>query len=326
MRVLILGGTVFLGRWVADEALRRGHEVTLLHRGLHGAKLFPEAERLIADRTQDLDVLRGRRWDAAIDTSGYAACDVAASSAALAAGGLEHLTYVSTCNVYPSWPERPVSEESPVWEVDDGEYGPAKAACERAAEAALPGRVAVLRAGLLVGPHDNVFRLPWWVARVARGGELLAPGAPDRSMQLVDARDLAAWMLDLAEDRRTGTFNATAPVGSTTFGAVLDAARTASASDAETRWVEDAALEQAGVEPWSELPLWMPPRFAGTWAVDATRAQAAGLRCRPITETIADVWEWLAGGGAQRLPDWQPDHRVGGLDPERERVLLRALR
>ncbi|HEU4657299.1 MAG TPA: NAD-dependent epimerase/dehydratase family protein [Capillimicrobium sp.] len=326
MRILILGGTVFLGRWTAAEALRRGHDVTLLHRGRHGRDLFPEAEHLIADRTGDLSVLRGRSWDAAIDTSGYAARDVAASSEALAAGGLEHLTFVSTCNAYPDWPERPVDEDSPVWDVDDGEYGPAKAACERAARAALDDRVAVVRAGLIVGPHDNVFRLPWWVARVARGGEMLAPGTPERSLQLIDARDLAAFMVDLAERRQPGTFNGTAPIGSTTFGAVLDAARAASGSDAEPRWVDDVALEEAGVEPWTELPLWIPPRFAGTWAVGTDRAQAAGLRHRPIEETVADVWAWLADGGAERLPDWQVEHRARGLDPARERELLAQLR
>jgi 2'-hydroxyisoflavone reductase len=325
MRILILGGTVFLGRWAAAEALRRGHEVTLLHRGRHGRQLFPEAEHLLADRTGDLAVLRGRSWDAAIDTSGYAPRDVAASTAALAAGGLEHLSFVSSCNAYPDWPDRPVDEDSRVWEADDDpDYGPAKVACERAARAALPGRVAVLRAGLIVGPEDTVFRLPWWVARVARGGAVVAPGAPERALQLVDARDLAAWMLDLAERRQAGTFNATAPIGSTTFGAVLDAARAASGSDAELRWIDDAVLEAAGVAPWDELPLWMPPRHAGTWAVGTERAQAAGLRCRPAEETVADVWAWLADGGAERLPDWNAESRPKGLAPEREREILRA--
>lgn len=325
MRILILGGTVFLGRWAADAALRAGHEVTLLHRGHHGADLFPEAQHLIADRTRDLGVLRGRRWDAAIDTSGYAAADVAASSAALAAAGVEHLSFVSTCSVYRDWPERPVTEDCPVREDDDGEYGPAKAACERAAEAALPGRVAALRAGLIVGPHDNVFRLPWWVRRIARGGEVLAPGTPDRSLQLVDARDLGAWMVRLAEAGIAGTFNATAPIGSTTFGEVLDTAIAATGSDATPRWIADEALLEAGVEPWTELPLWAPPNLAGTWQVDTSRARAAGLRCRPVAETVADVWAWLADGGAERLPDWMPEHRARGLDPERERALLDEL-
>src|SRR3954454_11160406 len=175
MRLLILGGTVFLGRHVAAEGLARGHEVTVFHRGRHGNELFAgEAEHLIGDRGSDLSALEGRSWAAAVDTSGYRPDDVAASSALLADAGVEHLAFVSTCNVYPGWPAEPVSEDSPVWTEGD-DYGPNKAASERAAEAALPGRVAALRAGLLVVPHDNVFRLPWWVRRVARGCEVPAP-------------------------------------------------------------------------------------------------------------------------------------------------------
>jgi 2'-hydroxyisoflavone reductase len=325
MRVVILGGTVFLGRWLAAEALARGHDVTLLHRGRHGRELFPDAEHLLADRGGDLAVLRGRSWDVALDTSGYVPEDVARSSALLAEAGVEHLGFVSSANAYPAWPDRPVDEDSPVWETEDDDYGPAKARCERAAQAALPGRVAVVRAGLLVGPHDPIFRLPWWVARIARGGDVLAPGTPDRGLQLVDARDLARWMLDLAERREAGVFNGAAPIGQTTFGAVLDAARAASGSDARLRWVDDAALEQAGVEAWTELPLWLPPSHAGTWRVGTTRAEAAGLRCRPIEDTVADVCAWLREGGAERLPDWQVENRAPGLDPEREQALLAQL-
>src|SRR3954471_15332008 len=216
MRLLILGGTIFLGRHAAAEAIARGHDVTVFHRGRHGVDLFPEAEHVLGDRGGDLEALRGHRWDAAVDTSGYEPADVAASSRLLAEAGVEHLAFVSTCNVYPDWPAQPVSEESRIW--SEGEdYGPKKAACERAAEAALPGRVAALRAGLLCGPHDNVFRLPWWVRRIARGGRVPAPGEPDRLVQLVDARDLAAFMLGLADERAAGAFNGTAPANQQTM-------------------------------------------------------------------------------------------------------------
>src|SRR3954453_1835967 len=235
MPLLILGGTIFLGRHVAAEALARGHEVTLFHRGRHGNDLFREAEHLHGDRGGDLSALEGRHFDAAVDTSGYQPADVAASSALLTAAGVEHLSFVSTCNVYPDWPGEPVSEDSPVWTEGD-DYGPNKAACERAAEAALPGRVAALRAGLLCGPHDNVFRLPWWVQRIARGGDVLAPGDPERTVQLIDARDLAAWMLDLGEQRVGGAFCATAPAGVTTFREVLEATIEATGSDARLVW------------------------------------------------------------------------------------------
>src|SRR3954449_3783436 len=203
MRMLMLGGTIFLGRYVAAEALRRGHQVTLFHRGRHGNDLFPEAEHVHGDRSGDLSALEGRRFDAAVDTSGYRPADVAASSALLAAAGVEHLSLVSTCNVSPVWRDEPVSEDSPVWTEGD-DYGPNKAACERAAEAALPGRVAALRAGLLCGPHDNVFRLPWWVRRIVAGGDVLAPGDPQQAVQLIDARVLASWALALAEQGVAG--------------------------------------------------------------------------------------------------------------------------
>src|SRR3954452_3823239 len=166
MRILVLGGTVFLGRHVAAEALARGHELTLFTRGMHGPGRFPEAEHVHGDRSTELSPLRGRDWDAVIDTSGYRPADGAASRRA-PADGPGHLVFVSSCNVYPVWPAEPVDEDTPVWESEDDDYGPNKAACERAAEAAMAGRVAAVRAGLIVGPHDAVFRLPWWVRRIA---------------------------------------------------------------------------------------------------------------------------------------------------------------
>src|SRR4051794_25023033 len=262
MRLLILGGTMFLGRAVAAEALARGHDVTLFHRGRHGADLFPEAEHLIGDRAGDLGALEGRRWDAAVDTSGYHPAHVAASSARLAAAGVEQLAFVSTCNVYPAWPAEPVSEDSPVWTEGD-DYGPNKAASERAAEAALPGRVAALRAGLLCGPHDNVFRLPWWVQRIARGGEVLAPGDPDRHVQLIDARDLARWIVDLGERRQPGVFNATAPAGRTTMREVLEAAVDATGSDARLTWGAGDGLAPAGAGAGGGGPRGLPGAGGG---------------------------------------------------------------
>ena len=309
MRILLLGGTVFLGRHVAAEALARGHALTLYTRGLHGADLFPEAEHVRGDRA-DVAPLRGRPWDAAIDTSGYQPAQVE-QSAALDVG---HYVFVSSVNAYPAWPDEPVDEDSPVHESGD-DYGALKVACERAGEAALPERFATVRAGLLCGPYDNIFRLPWWVRRIGRGGTVPAPGDPDRELQLIDARDLAAFLVDLAEQRVAGTFNGTAPIGQTTFREVLEAA-----GDAELRWIPDAALLAANVEPWTELPLWLPAE--GTWPVGTDRAQAAGLRCRPIADTVADVAAWLRAGGEAALPDWHAELRPPALTPEREAELL----
>jgi 2'-hydroxyisoflavone reductase len=316
MRLLILGGTVFLGRHVASEALARGHEVTLFHRGRHGADLFPEAEHVLGDRSGDLAPLRDRSWDAAVDTSGYEPEDVARSSAL----DVGHLIFVSTCNVYPDWPASPVDEDSPVWTEGD-DYGANKAECERAADAAMPGRVAHLRAGLLCGPHDHIFRLPWWIKRIAAGGDVLAPGDPARTVQLIDARDLANWMLDLAEDRVAGTFNATSPPGRTTMSAVLDAAVEATGSDARLHWLPDEAI--TGIEPWMDVPLWIPAaEHPGTWAIATDRAQRAGLRCRPIAETVAETWAWLRAGGEDELDEFGAEARARGLSPAEETRLL----
>jgi 2'-hydroxyisoflavone reductase len=320
MRLLVLGGTVFLGRHVTAEALRRDHEVTLFHRGVHGKELFAEGEHVLCDRAGDLAALRGRSWDIAIDTSGYEPADVARSSAL----DIGHLVFVSSCNVYPAWPAEPVDEDSPVWTEGD-DYGPKKAACERAADAALGGRVVHVRAGLLCGPHDNIFRVPWWVRRIAAGGDVVAPGDPDRTVQLLDARDLASWMLDLAERGVAGALNGTAPPGRTTMGEALSAAVQATSSSARLHWIADDVLEAHGVEPWDELPLWMPEATgAGTWAIATDRAQTAGLRCRATADTIADVAAWLRDGGEEALPGWRAALRPRGLTAERERELLAA--
>jgi 2'-hydroxyisoflavone reductase len=312
MRILILGGTIFLGRHVAAEALARGHELTLYTRGLHGAGLFPEAEHVRGDRA-DVTPLRGGSWDAIVDTSGYDSAHVAAS-ARLDAG---HYVFVSSCNVYPDWPDKPVDEDSPTW-LEGDDYGQQKAASEREGEAAMPGRFATVRAGLIVGPHDNVYRLPWWVERIARGGDVPAPAS--RGLQLVDARDLASFLLDLAEGGVAGAFNGTAPIGQTTFAEIFELARAATGSDARPRWLGDEPLEQAGVEPWTELPLWLPERYEGTWRIGTDRAQAAGLRTRPVQETIADVAAWLRN--RPQLPDWRTEHRPAPMSPEREAELL----
>ena len=314
LRILVLGGTVFLGRHVVDAALARGHEVTIYTRGQHGSA--PDGvEHVIGDRA-DVTPLTGRSWDAAIDTSGYDPQQVEASTAL----DIGHYVFVSSCNAYPDWPDKPIDEGSATWTEGDG-YGPDKAASERFV---LPDG-AVVRAGLIVGPHDNVFRLPWWVRRIAEGGDVPAPGEPDRPLQIIDARDLADWMVRLAEERTSGAFNGTAPVGQTTMGELLQAAIEATGSAARLRWIPEDKLEEAEIEPWMELPLWLPARHLGTWDVGTERAQAAGLRTRPVAETVADTWKWLQAGGEAELDDWRAEHRPAGLSAEREAALFRLL-
>src|SRR3954453_23859273 len=256
LRILVLGGPVFLGRHIADAARARGHEVTIYSRGRHGRA--PEGvEHVIGDRA-DVTPLKARTWDAAIDTSGYEPHQLEAST------GLDvgHYVFVSTCNVYPDWPEKPVDEDSPTWEAGDG-YGELKAACERVGFAR--GRFATVRAGLLVGPHDNIFRLPWWVRRITDGGRVPAPGDPERELQIIDARDLASFLVHLAEERIEGAFNGTAPIGQTTFGGRL--------GEADFVWIPYEKLEAAAVEPWVEPPLWLPARYEGTWRIGTGKAQ-----------------------------------------------------
>jgi 2'-hydroxyisoflavone reductase len=320
VRLLVLGGTVFLGRAVVEAALARGHEVTLFNRGRQNPELFPGVERLRGDRDRDLSALSGRTWDAVVDPSGFTAEQVRAT-AELLAEAVDRYTFVSTIAVYPRFPERGMDETAPLHE-GSGSYGADKARAEEAAEAAMPGRVLHVRAGLLVGPHDPTDRFTYWPRRVAAGGDVLAPGRPERPVQFVDARDVAEWIVSAAEGRLAGPFNVTGPAEPLTMAELVEACRRVSGSDARFVWVDDSALLAAKVEPWSELPLWWPetePDARGFLSIDVSRALAAGLAFRPLDETIRDTLAWDRGGGAQ--PTERPI-RVTPLAREREAELL----
>jgi 2'-hydroxyisoflavone reductase len=326
MKVLILGGTVFLGRHVAEAAVARGHTVTLFNRGRRNPDLFPELERLVGERPDDLEALRGRSWEAAIDTSGYTPRAVGAS-AGLLAGAVEHYTFVSTILVYAD-PVAAGTDESGALavltpeqagtETVTGEtYGALKVLAEQAAEAAMPGRVLTVRAGLIVGPYDPTDRFTYWPARVARGGEVLAPGRPEGPAQFIDVRDLAAWMLDMAEARQTGVFNATGPARSLTFGELLETCRAATGSEADFVWVDEDTLLAQHVAPFTELPVWLPAEAEGIERINNGKAVAAGLTFRPLAETVRDTLAW------DRLRPAEAK-RANGLSAEREAEILRA--
>src|SRR5918997_2909258 len=266
MRVLVLGGTVFVGRHIVAEALARGHDVTLFNRGRTHPELFEGVEELRGDRERgDLAALAGRSWDAVVDTSGYVP-RVVRASAELLAGSAAQYTFVSTGSVYADFSRPGIGEGSPVATVDDEttedvgqHYGALKALCERAAEAALPGRVLSVRAGIIVGPHDPTGRFTYWVHRVARGGEVLAPEPRDQRVQVIDARDLAAWILDAAERGLAGVFNAAGPATPLTMETLLEEIRASSGSDSRLVWVGEDALLADGMEPARDLPLWVAP-------------------------------------------------------------------
>lgn len=326
MRVLILGGTHFLGRHLAEAALAQGHHVTLFNRGRQSEGLFPDAEHLRGDRDGDLSALQGRSWDVAIDTSGYVP-RVVRASAQLLADAVEHYTFVSSISVYAGWPAVSRIDESSavgtladpaVEEVDGETYGPLKALCEQAVESSLPGRALIVRPGLIVGPYDPTDRFSYWPWRVARGGEVLAPGRPERLAQVIDARDLAEWILRMAAERVTGTYNATGPDYPLTMARLLTESQRVSGSDATFTWISDSFLKEQQVGEWVELPLWVPEdEGAGVGDVNCGRALAAGLTSRPLAETIRATLDWLATRPADY--SWK-----AGLTPEREAEVLTA--
>jgi 2'-hydroxyisoflavone reductase len=329
MNLLILGGTVFLGRHLVDVAYMRGHSVTLFNRGQHNPDLFPDVERLRGNRDGDLDALRGRKWDAVIDTCGYVS-RVVRASAELLADAVGHYTFISSLSVYADTRKAGIDENDPVGTLKDesveditGEtYGPLKALCEQAAEHAMPGRVLNVRPGLIVGPHDPTDRFTYWPVRVARGGDVLAPGRAERRVAFIDGRDLAEWIIRAIDLRLTGVYNADGPDYVLSMGQLLDASRQVSGSDANFVWVDEKFLIDAGAAPWSEVPLWIPesdPDAAGFFAFSIDKALAAGLTFRSLEETIRDTLAWNAARPADR--EWR-----AGLKPEREAELLKRWR
>ncbi len=334
MRTLVLGGTKFLGRAVVDEALDRGHEVTLFNRGETNPDLYPEVEKLRGDRRGDLSALEGREWDAVVDTSGYLP-QVVRASAELLADSVGHYTFVSSCSVYADFSEPAREDETQLIRLDDtsdeslegDRYGGFKALCEQAVADVYPGRSARIRAGLIVGPHDPTGRFTYWPKRVARGGEVLAPGRKGRQVQFIDVRDLGAWLLDLGERGDAGAFNATGPFPPVTMGELLETARAVSGSNASFTWVDEPFLLEEDVGEWMELPLWIAETGDPAWRrfleVDVSRAVETGLKTRPMADTIRDTLEWALKTGDPGAP-LASGLELGeaGLQPEREAELL----
>ncbi|WP_280505063.1 NAD-dependent epimerase/dehydratase family protein [Nocardia farcinica] len=331
MRLLILGGSWFLGRTIAEQAIADGHDVTTFRRGRTGSDVVG-VNTIRGDRTDPASLARlaeAGPWDAVVDTSSFVPRETLALTRALEPVTTRYVL-VSTVSVYEGWPIHPLTEDSPTLDCPadagpdygyDGDPGPTtygfgKAGCERAVlEVFGPDRTLLLRPGVILGPWEYVGRLEWWLRRMVRGGRVLAPGQPGRSIQPIDVRDVAAFAL---RPHLTGTFNVVAK-GRDTMGDMLTACSAVTGSTAVLEWVTDEQwLIEQGVRQWTELPLWRS--YHGAWSVDAERARQAGLTCRPIHATVADTWQWLLDGGAA-----VEHERAGelGITPARERDILR---
>jgi 2'-hydroxyisoflavone reductase len=314
VKLLLLGGPRFVGRALIEAALAGGHEVTTFNRGQTNPGLFPEVEKLHGDRGGDLAPLRGRTWDAALDTSAYVP-KVVQASAGLLRDSVGIYGFVSSISVYADYsqptPEdaelKALAEGQPADELlsDYGNYGALKVLCEAAVEEHLAGRALIVRPGLIVGPHDTTDRFTYWARRPERGGSVLAPAPADSPVQLIDVRDLAEWVIRSVEGGHAGVFNATSPPEALTFGSMLDAC-----GARDVVWVDEAFLLERGIEPWSDLPVWIPASDAEMryfHRTDVSRALDAGLTFRPLAETARDT-PVLTG--------------AAGLSPEREAELL----
>jgi 2'-hydroxyisoflavone reductase len=330
LRLLILGGTAFLGPALVEHALAAGHRVTLFNRGKTAPDLFKgvdQVETLLGDRNGQLEALRGREWDLVIDTSGYVPRHVQLS-AELLAPHVAHYLFISSISVYASF-AKPNDETSPVARLTDptveqvtGEtYGGLKALCEEAAEKAMPKRVTNIRPGLIVGPRDRTDRFTYWPARVAAGGEVLAPGSPKDGVQWIDVRDLAAFVLHAGEKRVAGVFNACSAPGQFSIGALLESCRRVSGSDAKFTWADSAFLASQQVAPWSDMPVWIPPEGeeAAASLNSTRRAKAAGLHIRAADDTVRATLEWH-----RQRPEEQRLKLRSGLTAEREAAVLAA--
>lgn len=327
MKLLMLGGTEFVGRAIVEDALARGWEVTLFHRGRHDP---PAGVReVLGDRTEPGALAKGLaagEWEAVVDTW-KAAPSVVREATRLLTGRAGRYAYVSSISVYAEPAPPGPGEEAPVVAgsstADAVDYAADKRGGELAAvEAFGADRALLVRAGLVLGPYENVGRLPWWLNRVARGGPVLAPGPRDLALQYIDVRDLAAWTLDALVAERAGPYNLTSEPGHTTMGALLDACVEVTGSDAELRWTDPQTVLAADIEPWIDLPVWLPPGELHDTAMrrGVSKALAAGLRCRPAAETVADTWEWLRGIGGEVPP--RPGRPALGLDPAVEAKVL----
>jgi 2'-hydroxyisoflavone reductase len=326
MKILIIGGTRFLGRHLVNSARAHGHEITLFNRGQTNPELFGQVKKIRGDREKDLDQLSGR-WDAVIDTCGYFPRIVRLSAEALK-DKVESYVFISSISVYSDFRKIGINESDAVGRIEDEtmeeitetSYGPLKALCENAVQDVFGINSLIVRPGLIVGPHDPTDRFTYWPVRVARGGEVLAPDRPDVLTQVIDVRDLSDFIIGLVEQNVSGVFNATGPEYPLSFGRLLDVCKLVSNSDAKFKWAPLDFLNQHRVAPWSDLPAWLPDtgEDAGFARVDISKAVNAGLKFLSLEETVRDTLQWAGTRAADH--QWR-----AGLDEKREKELLGLL-
>lgn len=338
MKLLIIGGTRFLGRHLVTAALARGHEVTLFNRGNQSIPL--DLETIEGDRHTELHKLKGRRWDAVVDTCGHLPRAVRAAAEVLS-DSVDRYVFISSQNAYADVSVPGIAEDYPLGTLTDEQlneanaidtqgqpsygrlYGGLKALCELAAQEVMPDRVLVLRPGLIVGPHDYSDRFTYWVVRVAAGGDVLAPGRPERFVQFIDARDLAEWTIEMIERGAAGAYNTHGRPNILTMQELLDECKSVSESDARFVWASEEFLLEQQVAAWSEMPLWLPeeaaPHLRGFMFISPRKAIDEGLRFRPVSETVRDTLAWYQTEHANEL-------LKAGLNSDKERSLIAELR
>jgi len=323
LKILILGGTNFLGPHLVEELQEHGHEITLFNRGTQDASSFPNVETLQGNRDGNLDALKNRWWDAIIDTSGHLPRLVEDSSKILS-NATNHYTFISTIGVYKDFRTLNIDESYPLAEledeaseeINDKTYGALKASCEKVVERYFPDHFLVIRPGLIVGPRDPTHRFSYWLLRILDGGEILAPGSPMQNLQFIDVRDLAKWIVFMVEKQGTGFYNATGPAFPLTFEELLKTCAEVSHKEASFTWVNEDFLIEQGVQDWVELPLWLSAvrNMPGFLNINAQKAVQAGLTFQPIASTISSLLEWNSSRGNIA--------KQAGLDREKEKKLL----
>jgi len=335
LRILVLGGTAFLGPATVEVARARGHEITLFNRGKTNQHLYPDLPKLKGDRFDDLAALESGEWDVCIDNSGYIPRTVKASTELLK-GRVKRYIFISSISVFADFSVKGLDEKSPVGTLTEEEiaaaqgmrditgtnYGPLKALCEQANTEVFGRNACNIRPGLIVGPMDRSDRFTYWPVRVSKGGEVLAPGTPDTVTQIIDVRDLAEFIVLAAEKKYGGTYNATSPAEELTMGELLVTCRKVSGSDASFTWADAAFLEEQEVAAWSDMPVWVPleGEEAGHPFIEVKKAVKAGLTFRPISETVRGTLDWWANVAQER----KDKPMRSGLTPEREAEVLAA--